>query len=457
MDIPVGGYLVKIIKDDYAPYITTVTIEIDQTDEEEDGLLDYYEEHGFRDGFGNHHITDPDLVDTDGDGLSDGYEAGEMVTVNGKTFFRQRSDPTKADTDGDGLDDWDEDYLETDPFNPDTDGDLISDGNDDAPLTPVYITVPVNWLIEKRDSTTGLVFGETGIRDGSMNWLVGDEVASSPAYFVGWMASGYYVVGDIRDTVEALYQGDTVGAGLNALGIVPFVGDSERSVNALRKVVTKYSGRAADLGRYLIKQNVVQSIPSEFLQVSVMNRCFDGGATALRNLDVPMARILEVGKIDGIHLARHAEALGIIRGSPRVVGKEGDVAEIIAEKTILNTLYPDSVYTFYSNVELRNANNMVLSEIDTVIIRENYVKAIVQTKSGRKAADRAKDQLSRDVAVINDQDRFISTDIPDLTPAQFRVVELETVTVGPKDSNGFDHVIKYTNRELHELYKTIGG
>ncbi|WFN34579.1 PEGA domain-containing protein [Methanogenium sp. S4BF] len=431
--VPIGEHQITVTKDGYAPYIDNVTVEKNQTvsvtatlnndDEEGDGLLDDYEENGFRDGFGNHHTTDPTLIDTDGD----------------------------------GLDDWDEDYLETDPFNPDTDGDFISDGNDDAPLTPAYITVPVNWLIEKRDATTGAIFGETGIKGGSMNWLVGDEVASSPAYFIGWMASGYYVVGDIRDTVEALYQGDSVGAGLNTLGIVPFIGDSERSVNALKKVVTRYSDRAANLGRYLTKQNIIQSIPSESLQLYVLDHCFDGGATALRNIDVPMTRILEVGKIDGIHLARHAEALGIVQGSSQLVKSEGDIAEIIAEKTILNDLYPNSMYTFYSNVELRNVNNMVLGEIDTVIVRDNAVKAIVQTKMGRNAAKHAKDQLSRDMAVINDQERFISTSIPDLlSTAQFRMAELETVAIGPKDGNGFDHVLDYTNRELHELYKTIG-
>ncbi|MBP2146411.1 hypothetical protein J2129_001865 [Methanofollis sp. W23] len=466
-DAPAGTRQVKVVKNDYAPYIATVTIEVDQTtaltatlnndDLEEDGLLDYDETNGFLDGFGNRHTTDPFEIDTDGDGLSDGYEAGPSITIDGKTYHKQRSDPNKADTDGDGLDDWDEDYLETDPFNRDTDFDFIIDGVDDAPLTPVYISVPLNKLIEKRNATLGSVFGETGITGGSMNWIVGDDVASSPAYFIGWMASGYFAVGDLRDTLEALYQGDTVGAGLNALGIVPLAGDGERSANALRKVVTKYPGKAADLGRYLLKQDVVQRIPSESLQLFVLDRCFDGGATALRGLNVPMVRILEVGKIDGIHLARHADALEIVRGSSRMVDKEGTVAEIIAERTILNTLYPNSVYAFYSDVKLRNANNMVLGEIDTVIVRENNVVAIVQTKTGRKAADHARDQLSRDLDVIDDRYRFISTDKPDLTPAQFRVVELDTVTVGPKDGNGFDHVVEYTNRELHELYRTITG
>ncbi|WP_067052678.1 PEGA domain-containing protein [Methanofollis ethanolicus] len=468
-NVRVGSRQVKVLKDGYAPFTATVTIEKDRTtsltatlnndDLEGDGLLDHDETNGFLDGFGNRHTTDPDLLDTDGDGLSDGYEAGPSIIIDGKTYHKQRSDPTKADTDGDGLDDWDEDYLGTDPLNRDTDFDSIIDGVDDAPLTPVYISVPLNKLIEKRNATLGSVFGETGITGGSMNWIVGDDVASSPAYFIGWMASGYFAVGDLRDTLEALYQGDTVGAGLNALGIVPLAGDGERSANALRKVVTKYPGRAADLGRYLLKQDVVQRIPSESLQLFVLDHCFEGGATALRGLNVPMARILEVGKIDGIHLARHADALEIVRGSSRVPDRDGDVAEIIAEETILKTLYPSSAYSFYSDVELKNVYGRKLGEIDTVVVREDHVVAIVQTKMGRTvaAAKDAKRQINDNIRVIDDRFRFYTTNKPDLTPAKFRFVELDTITVGPKDSSEFDHVVDYTNRELHEIYKTIRG
>jgi len=469
--VPVGAHRVDVLKEGYAPYTTTVTVADSQTapvtatltdeDLDEDGLPDGFES-GYRDGFGNWHILDPDTVDTDGDGLSDGYETSRMVIdTNGKTYFKQRSDPNKVDTDEDGLDDWDEDYLGTNPLNPDTDGDLIRDGDDDAPFTPVYISAPVNQLIERRDLTAGAIFGETGILGGSMNWLVGDEVASSPAYFVGWMASGYFAVGDARDGLEALYQGDTIGAGLNALGIVPFVGDGERSVNALRKVVTKYPSRVAFLGRYLLKTGIVQRVPDELLQVRILDNCFDGGATALRNLNVPMARILEVGKVDGIHLARHAEALEIVRGSSRVPDPniEGHVAEIIAEQTVLKTLYPGSVYTFYSDVELLNVYQKKLGEIDTVIVRDDHVVAIVQTKMGRTAAAAAdaRNQIDNNINLIDERLPFYSTNKPDLTPAKFRFVELDTVTIGPKDNTGFDHVVEYTNRELHELYKTIRG
>ncbi|MCK9580229.1 MAG: hypothetical protein M0Q92_07240 [Methanoregula sp.] len=97
----------------------------------------------------------------------------------------------------------------------------------------------------------GGTFGETGIRDGSMNWVVGDNVASSIPYFCGWMASGYVVVGDVRDTIETLYQGDGVGTALNAAAFLPAVGDAEKTGNTLRKLATKYPSKISDTGRYL--------------------------------------------------------------------------------------------------------------------------------------------------------------------------------------------------------------
>jgi uncharacterized membrane protein len=64
--------------------------------------------------------TDPFKPDTDGDGLSDGEEAGIY-----------RTNPLVADTDQDGLSDGEEvQKYKTDPLNPDTDGDLIKDGDE---------------------------------------------------------------------------------------------------------------------------------------------------------------------------------------------------------------------------------------------------------------------------------------------------------------------------------------
>lgn len=90
-------------------------------DSDDDGLFDGDEV--------NIYMTDPLNSDTDGDWL---YDGGEILL---------ETDPNNPDTDGDGLTDGQEYYIfETDPKNPDTDGDGVSDGdevrNGTDPLDP---------------------------------------------------------------------------------------------------------------------------------------------------------------------------------------------------------------------------------------------------------------------------------------------------------------------------------
>src|SRR5690606_3263688 len=73
--------------------------------------------------------TDPNLADSDGDGINDSDE------------IRAGTDPLHADTDGDGLLDGKELALGTDPLRADTDGDGLPDGLEvnvlhTDPLTP---------------------------------------------------------------------------------------------------------------------------------------------------------------------------------------------------------------------------------------------------------------------------------------------------------------------------------
>ena len=64
--------------------------------------------------------TDPTVADSDGDGLSDGQEVNTTHT-----------DPSNIDTDNDGLTDAQEvNTTHTDPTNPDTDGDGLTDGQE---------------------------------------------------------------------------------------------------------------------------------------------------------------------------------------------------------------------------------------------------------------------------------------------------------------------------------------
>ncbi|MCK9278546.1 MAG: hypothetical protein M0P22_10700, partial [Methanoculleus sp.] len=234
-----------------------VTATLSNDDLDGDGLPDGFE-NGYRDGFGNWHTPDSSLIDTDGDGLSDGFEAGESVTdENGKTYFKPRSDPTKADTDDDGLDDLAEFEYGTDPFSPDTDGDGLRDGADPDPLTPAA-SGDFNLAKIGREILAGAVFGETGLPGGSFYWLVGEETASSPYYMVGWIGfSCLPVVGgvaDIRDAVQAILNGDPVGAAMNAAGAIPGPGDGIKITGAIVCYTGKFPWKARELGVLLSKE-----------------------------------------------------------------------------------------------------------------------------------------------------------------------------------------------------------
>ncbi|MDP8203206.1 MAG: OmpA family protein [Candidatus Tenebribacter mawsonii] len=87
-------------------------------DTDMDGVNDYDEVYTYK--------TDPNSIDTDGDSLSDGDEINNYQT-----------DPNSMDTDDDNLNDGDEIFIhQTDPKNADTDGDGFLDGDDKCPLEP---------------------------------------------------------------------------------------------------------------------------------------------------------------------------------------------------------------------------------------------------------------------------------------------------------------------------------
>lgn len=103
--------------------------------------------------------TNPYIADTDSDGLSDGDE----VKTHG-------TDPLVADTDGDGLDDGDEIVLGTNPLIQDTDGDGIIDSkekiqqtfthkvkNDDCAVTEVIVDMECTGNINRTTSVESVI------------------------------------------------------------------------------------------------------------------------------------------------------------------------------------------------------------------------------------------------------------------------------------------------------------
>ena len=92
-------------------YLTYTTNPL-QADTDLDGLNDYAEVKVNK--------TNPLIADTDSDGLKDGEE-----------FTQYKTDPLKADSDGDGLKDGDEVLkYKTNPLKADTDGEGLTDGDE---------------------------------------------------------------------------------------------------------------------------------------------------------------------------------------------------------------------------------------------------------------------------------------------------------------------------------------
>jgi len=104
-------------------------------DSDKDGLNDYEEAIKYN--------TDPNSIDTDGDELNDFAEVNSYKTDpnkkdtdndklgDGYEVNKYKTNPAKKDTDNDGLDDFAElDKYKTDPTNNDTDSDGLNDGQE---------------------------------------------------------------------------------------------------------------------------------------------------------------------------------------------------------------------------------------------------------------------------------------------------------------------------------------
>lgn len=98
---------------------------INNVDTDGDGLPDGYEVMTLG--------TDPLKADSDDNGTTDGQEDADSDALNNLREYQLGTDPNKADTDDDGLTDCEEvNTYNTNPLEEDTDGDTLSDGDDVA-------------------------------------------------------------------------------------------------------------------------------------------------------------------------------------------------------------------------------------------------------------------------------------------------------------------------------------
>lgn len=113
-------------KDELPDYMELILgTDIFKIDTDGDGLPDGYEALTLG--------TDPTKIDTDNNGVNDGAEDADNDGLTNLKEYQLGTNPTNEDSDSDGLKDGEEvNTYKTDPLKKDTDGDTLSDGDDVA-------------------------------------------------------------------------------------------------------------------------------------------------------------------------------------------------------------------------------------------------------------------------------------------------------------------------------------
>jgi hypothetical protein len=165
-----------------------------------------------------------------------------------------------------------------------------------------------------RDIMLGAVFGETGISGGSLNWIVGDSIASSPYYLVGWLGFSLIpvagAVADARDAVQAFINGDELGVALNAAGVFSGLGDAVKVSGAVGTFVAKYPSKISDVGKVLAKY-VLKYVPSDLVKIKTLDKLSDNVASTLIKGDIGADDLLKVIENNG----DLGKSLGVVKRS----------------------------------------------------------------------------------------------------------------------------------------------
>jgi hypothetical protein len=292
-----------------------------------DDMPDGEERLGYKDPYGNTRTSDPTLADTDGDGLSDSYEAGDLTTdANGHTFRKMRSNPVKVDSDTDALDD----YLElmdlgTNPLLEDTDHDLLSDGREwetgtdpkdsdtdgdrigdyerysDKYLDQNYISyLPWKDIELAREFTLGLAKGD---------WASADH-HDNLGYQAGQFISNLFSVGSARDAYVANLHGDSIGTILNGIGTIPggaFESAIIKQIGVGGKVTPHFLGFVGEgkitykIAQANLPANVIDLLKSKGLSETRIAKLLE--KTALKGFD--LSKVTHAAELNGKYFIVH--------------------------------------------------------------------------------------------------------------------------------------------------------
>ncbi|MBI2583842.1 MAG: hypothetical protein HYW25_04195 [Candidatus Aenigmarchaeota archaeon] len=344
-------------------------------DSDGDGLTDYEETNGMRVGTlslflgvvpnpkAGYAYSDPFSADTDGDGLKDNVEIGEIVELAGVKFYAIKSDPTKADGDGDGIIDPEELRVGSNPLEDDSVSEFLM----------------------------GAILGEAGWDDThheNLPYMAGHIVGGIVPVFEWYVAA--------RDTIVAHSRGDEFGAAINgATGVIsafpiPLVIDevAEGGARAAR-IVARFQRFTKPVAKWGVEILGGISPRHAFKFLDVMH---GGKAAKLVERGLKEDYVLEFAKRD-IHIGKVSDFFEVenfrrIPGAESVrtkiiaggsdfsnVGKVANVAGAAFEAEVAVTKGADNIAEMGLKFTLKNGD---VGEID-VLLKNGK---IIEAKSG---------------------------------------------------------------------------
>ena len=289
-------------------------------DSDGDGLSDYYEENMVM--FNGVKLQlDKDNPDTDNDELDDGEEVIEVkceTDAEGHLVIRKKliSNPLMEDTDEDGLSDCDEIKVSsTNPLIADTDFDglidgfeenegfdpLSIDGDNDSLLDSIEYLLGTdprvadpNWLDYRWDFVKGFVAGDF-IKEPDSIATVAGQILSS---IIPWV--------DVRDIVGCLRNQDYLFAGINAIALIPAIGDVADAAGTITKYIVKnidnVDGVAKTVRLFRIANNISPDIVNhlaksdEIASVFIAVNKADNGCMTRASKEIVMEVAEKAGK-----------------------------------------------------------------------------------------------------------------------------------------------------------------
>ncbi|MFP5333733.1 MAG: VWA domain-containing protein [Actinomycetes bacterium] len=389
----------------------------DGRDTDGDGLSDCAETQGLHDSAtGQVFTSDPRLSDTDGDGLSDGVEVGEPYSIGSidpllgtGVVYRVYSDPRKVDSDSDELPDLDEVYALTRPRSADTDGDGLTDGREeDLGLEPLWTDTDFDdltdsWELARADEgydpavydrqmSTWDYIGDysrgvlCGDKEGVWGFCDGDSIP----FLAGSLTLGFFGVGDVRDALANLVDGNVVSAAASVAFIIPVVGDGASIAAKVVKHLDRLNGPAQ---RRALTWAVKQDGLPDLAKVKALERVHGADAMSrLRGRGMDDAKLIALAK-KGQNFKVLDEA---VTGAARVAPSPGRYAD---EKDAQRWLYeqtPGSRMEAYQPP----SGGKDSRRIDVYV--ESSQQATEVKKGQVRYSSRVKKEITNDVRNLND-------------------------------------------------------